>query len=220
MHDAWYLTSEWHQNIWIYLGYIAEACFVNVKQFFNCKGVFLIIRFMILFWVTTRTGWDVIMLKQHNSYLCLQHCTPPLSEVLWFSSGLFWLMLCTLTGNFQIFNKNAVQSYLNQALNPFKIKPFQTNVHAKPFHIPCQRQSEQESDFRISWFWNQRGKRSDLGPQKNQTTSKSLQSWQWGHTDAQTVWHCSLQPNVHTELVNVYLSATCSVDPSPSIMHT
>lgn len=47
----------------------------------------------------------------------------------------------------------------------------ETKVQFKPFHIPGQLQRRQESDFRISWFWNRQRRRSDLSPQSIKTTS-------------------------------------------------
>lgn len=108
---------------------------------------------------------------------------------------------------------------ISSSFEPFEIKTI-------PSQIPLQTTAQQpESDFRISWFWNPQRGGSDHSPPRDDETlivSSSLRSWQWGHTDAKTAWHRSVQPrrDVHGIGGCVFISVSCSVAPSPSNMHT
>lgn len=95
---------------------------------------------------------------------------------------------------------------------PFKIKtvPRQSPVQSAPSHIGCnhgKNQISESPDFEIKIS----GGGDVAVPLKEPRHCHS-------ESDAHhTVWHCSAQPNVHR---GVCLSASCSVDPSPSDMHT
>lgn len=120
----------------------------------------------------------------------------------------------------QIF-KNADKSHFIKLWTHSRSKPFQAKVQFKPLHI-SRNQISESHDFEIK---REEGAISVPPPppplEDHNHISSSLRSWQWGHTDAQTAWHRSVEPKrARRWRVCVLYQLSCSVDPSPSDMHT